>query len=143
MLDGATRTTGRYDDRVRTIRQQVTVRASPREVYETLLDSRRHARLTGAAARISRKVGGSFSAYDGSLSGRNLALAPGRKIVQTWRGADWPEGHHSTARFTFERAPSGTRLTLRQTGVPADLYEDYRQGWHDYYWKPLRALFGP
>lgn len=128
---------------MRTIRQQATVRASPREVYETLMDSRRHSRLTGAAARISRKVGGTFSAYDGSLSGRNLALVPGRRIVQAWRGADWPARHHSKVTLTFARAKSGTRLALRQTGVPDELFGAYRQGWIDYYWTPLRAMFAP
>lgn len=35
-------------------------KATPHEVYEALMDSRTHGRLTGGPARISRKVGGRF-----------------------------------------------------------------------------------
>lgn len=126
--------------KTRTIRQSVTFKASPHDVYEMLMDSRKHAAFTGSKARISRKVGGEFTAYDGSLSGSNLGLVPDKKIVQSWRGSDWPEGHYSRAVFSLKEIDSGTRLTFTQTGVPEDLYEDYRQGWHDYYWKPMKAM---
>jgi activator of HSP90 ATPase len=105
-----------------------------------LMDSKRHTAFTGSEARISRKVGGKFIAYDGSLEGTNLELVPDKKIVQSWRGSDWPEGHYSKAVFSLKEIDGGTRLTFTQTGVPADLYEDYRQGWHDYYWKPMKTL---
>ena len=45
------------------IRQTVTFKATPHEVYEALMDSRKHAKFTGDQANISRKVGGKISAY--------------------------------------------------------------------------------
>jgi len=42
-------------------RQSVIIKATPREVYEALMDSRKHSRFTGAKASISRKVGGRCS----------------------------------------------------------------------------------
>ena len=127
---------------LKTIRQTVLIKgASTRAVYDTLMDSRKHAKLTGAPARMSGRIGGAWSAYGGSLSGKNLELVPGRKIVQSWRGDDWPEGCYSKATFTITAVKGGVRLALRQTGVPDDLYEDYRQGWFEYYWEPLKATF--
>jgi len=41
----------------KTIRQSVTIKASPHAVYEALMDSRKHAAFSGMPARISRKVG--------------------------------------------------------------------------------------
>lgn len=72
----------------RSIKQIVMIQATPEDVYEALMDSRRHAKLTGGGARISRKVGGRFSVFDGYAKGKNLKLVPGRKIVQTWRADD-------------------------------------------------------
>ena len=124
----------------KTIRQSVTFRATPHQVYEALMDSRKHARFTGAPARISRKVSGRWSAYDGGLAGTNLELVPDVKIVQSWRSSDWPEGHYSRATFALRRVKGGARLTFTQSGVPDAHYASIKRGWIDYYWTPMRAM---
>ena len=124
----------------KTIRQTVTIKASPHDVYEALMDSKKHAEFTGGAAKISRKVGGKFSAYDGYAEGENLELVPDEKIVQTWRANDWPEGQFSKVTFALVKAAGGTRLTFTQTGVPEDQYEDVSGGWRDYYWAPMKEM---
>ena len=126
--------------KTKTIRQSVTFKASPREIYEALMDSRKHARFTGAKAKISRKVNGRFTAYDGYIEGVHLDLVPGKKIVQSWRGSDWPEDHFSKATFSLQKIKTGARLTFTQSGVPVQHYRDIRQGWRDYYWKPMKEM---
>ena len=125
---------------MKTIRQTVTIKATPLNVYEALMDSPTHSKFTGSAARISPRVGGRFTAYDGYAEGRNLELIPGRKIVQAWRASDWPEGHYSTATFALAKAGTGTKLTFTQTGVPDDQVAAIRQGWVEFYWEPLKTL---
>lgn len=125
----------------KTIRQSVTVNASPAKVYQTLLDSRRHSRLTGGKASISRRVGGRFTAFDGYAEGVNLELQNGKKIVQSWRASDWPANHYSKATFGLKKVKGGTRLTFTQTGVPNSDYTAVKQGWIDYYWTPLKQRF--
>ena len=126
----------------KTIEQIVTFDASPHDVYEALMDSEKHSQFTGAKASISRDVGGSFTAYDGALSGTNLELMPDAKIVQSWRAADegWPADHYSTACFTLENIDGGTRLTLVQNGVPERHFDDIDQGWKDYYWAKMKEF---
>ncbi len=85
------------------IRQSVTFKATPHEIYEALMDSRKHARFTHDKATISRKVGGAFSAYGGYITGTNLELVPDKKIVQAWHGSDWPEGYMSRVTFKLTR----------------------------------------
>jgi activator of HSP90 ATPase len=104
------------------------------------MDSRKHARFTQAKARISRKVGGKICAFDGHVDGTNLELVPDKKIVQSWRGSDWPKGHYSRATFLLKKAKSGTRLVFTQSGVPEDQYHPISQGWRDYYWGPIKAF---
>jgi activator of HSP90 ATPase len=124
----------------KTVTQTATFKTSPHEVYEALMDSKKHAKFTGDKATISRKVGGKFSTFDGYSEGVNLELIPDSKIAQTWRASDWPEGHYSNATFSFKEIPSGTRLTFTQTGVPAKQYDDISQGWRDYYWAPMKEM---
>jgi activator of HSP90 ATPase len=122
------------------VRQSVTFKTSPHMIYEMLMDSRKHGKFTGSKTKISRKVGGKFSVYGGELAGINLSLVPDKEIVQSWRSSDWPEGHFSRVTFSLQEVKGGTRLTFRQSGVPADTYEDINQGWRDYYWTPMKAL---
>jgi activator of HSP90 ATPase len=124
-----------------TVRQTVTIPASPLAVYRALMDPRTHARFTGSPARISPRVGGRFTTYDGYAEGRHLELIPGRKIVQTWRANDWPAGHYSTATFTLTRSGTGTKLVFTQAGVPDEETASIREGWREFYWIPLRAMF--
>jgi hypothetical protein len=41
----------------------------PKDVFEALMDSMKHAEFTGSKAEIDRVAGGAFSLYDGYLSG--------------------------------------------------------------------------
>lgn len=122
------------------IRQTVMFAASPKDVYEALMDSRTHSRLTGGKAVISRRVGGKFTAFDGYASGKNLALVPNRKIVQTWRADDWPDDRYSVVTFALRKVKGGTKLTFAQTGVPTNQAASVKQGWIDYYWVPMKTL---
>jgi len=123
-----------------TIRQSVTFKAKPHDVYEALMDSRKHTKFTGEKASISRKVGGKFRCYGGYLEGVNLDLKPDKKIVQSWRGSDWPAGHYSKVTYSFQKVKNGTRLTFTQSGVSEQFYKDINQGWRDYYWKKMKTM---
>ena len=125
---------------MKTIRQSVTFRASPHDVYELIMDAKKHARFTGGAVKMPRKVGGKFSVYGGEIEGENLELVPDQKIVQSWRYSDWPDGHYSRATFSLKEVDGGTRLAFTQTAVPDEHYEDIKQGWRDYYWIPMKQL---
>lgn len=127
--------------KTKTIRQTATFNASPEEVYEILMDSGKHSKLTGGKASISRKEGGNFSAYDGYCSGKNLELIPGKKIVQSWRASEWEEGHYSKATFSLSKTKTGTKLAFTQTNVPLKYYNSIKKGWIDYYWAPMKKKF--
>lgn len=128
--------------KTRTIRQSVTFKTTPHEVYEALMDSRKHAKFTGEKASISRKIGGKFTAYGGYIDGVNTDLVPDKKIIQSWRGSDWPEGHYSKVTFSLKEVENGTRLNFSQSGVPEEHYDSISQGWRDYYWTPMKEFLG-
>lgn len=126
--------------KTKTIRQSATFRASPHDVYGALMDSEKHSQFTGGEAIISREIGGKFSAFDGYAEGVNIELVPDKKIVQSWRASDWPEGHYSQVTFSLSKVEGGTRLTFIQTGVQEEQYNDVSQGWKDYYWAPMKEM---
>jgi activator of HSP90 ATPase len=120
------------------IRHTVRIAASPHAIYEALMDSKKHTAFTDAPAKISRKVGGPFTAHGDHLSGINVELVKDRRIVQAWRADGWPAGHYSIATFELKRAGIGTTLSFTQTGIPVHRWKSINQGWKSYYWKPLK-----
>ena len=127
--------------KTKTIKQIVNFNTTPHEVYEALMDSKKHTEFTVASAKISRKVGGKFTAYDGYIEGTNLELALGKKIVQKWRGSDWPKRHYSVATFLLQKIKTGTKLKFVQTGVPDEQYKPISHGWHEHYWDKMKRMF--
>ena len=121
------------------IKQRVTFNASVWTIYNALMDPKLHAEFTGAKARISSKVGGAFSTYEGYSTGINVELSRGERIVQAWRGADWPEGVYSIVTFAFkEQGRDKCTVTLTQYGVPDKFHDGIVQGWKSYYWTPMK-----
>lgn len=124
----------------KTIKQRVRFKASPAAVYELLADSRKHSAVTGRQATISRRIGGTFSAAGNDVSGVNVDLVPGKRIVQAWRHRRFPEGIFSMAAVTLTpTADGGTELVLTHRGVPKDLIPETERAWREQYWSRIRA----
>lgn len=125
----------------KTIKQKVSFKASPQKVYDALAKSKTHSSFTGERASISRQVGGKFSAYSGYISGINVDLKPGKRIVQAWRASDFPEGIFSMASFTLSPKKGGTELVLTHRGVPKELIPGIEKGWREFYWERMKRYF--
>jgi len=119
------------------------VPAKPQEVYDAWLNGRSHAQMTGAQkATASARVGAKFTAWNGYIHGRNVALVPGRKIVQTWRTTEFTDADEdSEITVTLAKTARGARVTLRHSNVP-DSHQGYKSGWGDHYFAPMKAYFG-
>lgn len=126
---------------MKTIKQTIRFKVNPHEVYEALIDSGKHSAFTESEAKISRKVGGKISAYDGWIEGENVELIEDKKIVQKWRGFDWPSGVYSLAAFELKKLKNGTKLIFTQKNVPEEFYKNIEKGWKEYYWKKMKKYF--
>ena len=123
---------------MKTIKQAAYFNASPHEIFELLMDSRKHAGFTGHRARISRKKNGRFTAYDNWINGKNLEIVKDRKIVQAWRGADWKKGYFSKVEFLLKKKGKGCKLIFTHKGVPDEHYKGINKGWKEHYWQRMK-----
>jgi activator of HSP90 ATPase len=118
------------------------IKTEPEELYLAWLNSKKHAAFTGASAKISPKVGGSFSAWDGYIFGKNLKLEPPKKIVQAWRTTEFDKSDpDSKLEITFTKARGGTKITFTHSNIPDGQSDEYKQGWKDYYFTPMKKFF--
>jgi activator of HSP90 ATPase len=125
------------------IHQEVTLKASRKRVYEALMDSDQFRKVTGgAAAEISREVGGAFSLFAGHISGRQVELVPSARIVQAWRSNGWENGKYSIARFELKDEGVGTRIVFDHSGFPKGEAAHLVTGWKENYWNALMRYFG-
>ena len=125
---------------------ELSTRYNPQEVeeriYKAWLDSTEHGDFTGSPAEIDPKIGGSFSAWDGYIEGVTLELAPYHRILQSWRADDFPpEASDSRLEVLLEVVPEGTRLTLVHSNIPDGQAAEFKQGWEDFYFTPMKAYF--
>jgi activator of HSP90 ATPase len=125
------------------LKMSTVLPVSPQRLYEAWLDSDFHAAFTGGGlAQIDPEAGGEFTAWDGYISGKTLALEPFSRIVQAWRTTDFPAGApDSRLEITIEPDGRGSKLTLLHTEIPDGQGEDYRQGWEEYYFSPMQDYF--
>jgi uncharacterized protein YndB with AHSA1/START domain len=126
-----------------TIKMSTILPVKPQRVYEAWLDSKEHGLFTsGGAASIEPKVGGPYTAWDGYISGKTLELEPYRRVLQSWRSTDFKDGQaDSLLEVVFEEVPQGTRLTLNHTNIPDGQAAEYKQGWEDFYFSPMKEYF--
>lgn len=112
------------------------------ELFRAWLDSAAHSQFTGALAEIDPTVGGSFSAWDGYISGKTLEIEHSRRILQRWRTTEFNQDDpDSILELLFEPFGMGTRLTLVHTKIPDGQSEMYREGWEEYYYSPMQEYY--
>jgi uncharacterized protein YndB with AHSA1/START domain len=116
--------------------------ASPAEIYRAWLDSIIHSEMTGGEANMSEEVGADVSAWDGYITGSNLELVPGERIVQSWRTTEFDDAYEdSIVTILLQETDDGTLLTLEHSNVP-DAQRSYEEGgWQSNYFEPMIAYF--
>jgi activator of HSP90 ATPase len=132
------------------IHQETVIAASCGRVYGALTsahDFETITRLSDAAdlltapdakaTAISSHVGGAFTLFGGYITGRNLELTPGKRLVQAWRAGGWDAGEYSVVRFELRGDPAGCRIVFDQHGFPASQGRSLAYGWRVHYWEPL------
>jgi activator of HSP90 ATPase len=124
------------------LKLSVTLPVKPAKLFHAWLDSKSHGEFTGDAAKIDPVAGGEFTAWDGYIMGKTLELDPPRRIVQSWRTTEFPEGApDSRLEVLIEPDGEGSKLTLVHTNIPAGQSEEYKQGWEDYYFAPMKVYY--
>jgi uncharacterized protein YndB with AHSA1/START domain len=119
-----------------------TIPASAQDIYDAWLDSEAHTEMTGGEAAMSDEIGAQVVAWGGYITGRNLELVPGERIVQSWRTAEFTDQHEdSIITVTLEAVADGTLLTLTHSRVPDGQTSYQEGGWQVHYLEPMQDYF--
>lgn len=134
------------------IHMEVDFNATTARVYDALTDAKQFNKVVQLSAamksmelkskpvEMSREPGGAFDAFGGYVTGRQIELVAGQRIVQAWRAGGWDPGLYSIARFELSARGSGTRLVFDHRGFPQGQADHLLAGWKGNYWEPLEKF---
>jgi activator of HSP90 ATPase len=122
------------------LHQEIDLKASPRRIYEVLLDSKQFAAFSGMPAKIDPKAGGAFTTFGGQIEGRTVELVANQRVVQAWRPTDWDPGVYSIVRFELKPEGASATVVLDHTGFPEGDFDHLAWGWNAHYWEPLKKF---
>ena len=71
------------------LKLKITLPIAAQKLYKAWLSSKQHTAFSGGDAVITSKLNEEFTAWGGYITGKNLELIPNKKIVQTWRTAEF------------------------------------------------------
>jgi len=118
-----------------------TFRVRPAVIYRAWLDTEEHTKMTGGQADCSHEIGGTFTAWNNYISGTNKSLRLNEEIVQSWRTTEFDEDDEdSELIIRLKEIPDGCELSLIHTNIPAGQTQ-YKQGWIDNYFIPMKEYF--
>ena len=129
-----------------TVTDNEEFRTTAEELYETFVDPQRLAAFTRSPLKVfeGAKEGAKFELFGGNVAGVFTELDRPRKIVQSWRLAQWPTGHYSTLHLEFDQNDVDHVTVMRVTweGVPVGQEEVTKRNWLEYYVKSIKQTFG-
>jgi activator of HSP90 ATPase len=110
------------------------------DLYNCIMNACIHTSFTGDEAIIEDKEGTAFSAFGGYITGKNIVLERGKKIIQSWRANEegWPVDHYAEVVFVMKDIEGGCTLDFDHTAVPETNAGAIEKGWTEYYWEPLK-----
>jgi activator of HSP90 ATPase len=122
---------------------KITLPVKADKLYKAWLNSKEHSAFTGSDATVSEKAKAKHTAWDGYISGKNMELNPGKKIVQTWRTSEFADdAPDSILELTFEEKAGKTTLHLYHHNLQKGDAKKYTDGWKDFYFTPMKKYFG-
>ncbi len=123
------------------VRKTVVVDASAEVVFKALTDEKELVQWMPSEAKMDARVGGGFEfkyqwaakGLSTTLRGKILELAPNERLSYTWDTETAGREKRITGAvvtWNLESLPGGkTRVTLVQTAVARQFYEDADKGW--------------
>lgn len=119
-----------------------TLNTNAETIYTAWLSTQGHTLMTGSPAKVDGRVKGEFTAWDGYIWGTFLELEANKRILQAWRTSEFPnDAEDSRVEVLLEERDGKTKVTLVHSNIPEGQADSYKQGWEDFYFKPMREYF--
>ncbi len=126
---------------MKTFKKYYELPTSPDQVYLALTVPTTIFLWTGAPAEMSTEPNSEFSLWNGDICGKNVEFVENKKIVQNWYFEGITDDSIVTIKLHDGKKAGTTSVELIHTNIPDDDYEDFANGWDEYYFGALSEFF--
>ena len=128
---------------MKNIKKHYHIKATAEDIFTALTNPLTIEIWSGASAIMEPVAGAEFSLWDGDITGINIEIETGRKIVQEWYFED-EEGlspeDKSIVTIKLHNEGNSTDVELLHINIPDEAFDNIVDGWDRYYFKPLKEL---
>ena len=126
---------------MKTFKKVFRLNAEPSDVYSALTNPFTIELWSGYPAEMSTEPGSEFSLWEGDITGKNIEFIVDRKVIQQWYFGDQIE--ESIVTITIAPDRENSTVTVEQTNIPDDEFDDIAEGWREYYIGAIASFFNP
>ncbi len=128
---------------MKNIKKHYHIKATAEDIFTALTNPLTIEIWSGALAVMEPVAGAEFSLWDGDITGINIEIETGKKIVQEWYFED-EEGlspeDKSIVTIKLHNEGNSTDVELLHINIPDEAFDNIVDGWDRYYFKPLKEL---
>lgn len=126
---------------MKTFSKKFKINAEPSDVYSALTNPFTIELWSGYLAVMSEVPGSEFSLWEGDITGRNIEFITNKKVVQEWYFGDQQE--KSIVTITISPDGENSLVTVEQTNIPDEDFQEISEGWKEYYIGAIIGFFNP
>jgi len=126
---------------MKTFNKTFRINAEPSDVYSALTNPFTIELWSGYPAVMSEDPGSEFSLWQGDITGRNIEFVRNSKVVQEWYFGDQQE--KSIVTITISPDGENSLVTVEQTNIPDEDFQEISEGWREYYIGAIMGFFNP
>lgn len=126
---------------MKTFKKSFKINTEPSDVYSAITNPYTIELWSGYPAVMSTEPGSEFSLWEGDIAGKNLEFIQDKKIVQEWFFGDQQE--KSIVTITIAPDRENSIVTVEHTNIPDEEFDDFAEGWKEYYIGAISNFFNP
>jgi len=126
-----------------TLTETVAIMTDAEHLFRTFTDADELSRIAhGSCKIVGAMPRAKFEMLDGAIVGEFLEAEKPKRIVQSWRLKDWPDGHFSRLQLEFEEGGNQTNMRVEWRDVPTDKADMTMQNWKRFFVEPIQRVYG-
>ena len=126
---------------MRSFKKTFSINAEPSDIYAALTNPYTIELWSGYHSLMPSKAGEEFNMWDGDICGKIIDLVPDKKVVQEWYFGD--REIDSVVTITIAGNGGNSKVTVVQTNIPCEDYQNIEEGWNEYYMGAIKRFYNP
>ena len=126
---------------MRSFKKTFSINVEPSDIYAALTNPFTIELWSGYHSLMPSKPGEEFNMWDGDICGKIIDLVPDKKVVQEWYFGD--REIDSVVTITIAGNGGNSAVTVVQTNIPCEDYQNIEEGWNEYYMGAIKRFYNP